>query len=62
MTGFSKTLKERIKAKWAKDQSGKGAKVSKTAHNLATRRVPVIEKRVKKSKKRSKKQKTHKKP
>ena len=57
MTGFSKTLKERIKAKWAKEQSGKGAKVSTKTHNLATRRVPVTEKRVKKSKKRFKKQK-----
>ena len=57
MTGFSKTLKERIKTRWAKSQGGKGAPASKKVYNLATRRVPVIEKRVKKSKKRSKKQK-----
>lgn len=68
MPGFSKTLKERFKNKWAKKQigagSGEGATVEKTgssSRNLATRRVPVIEKRAKKSKKRSKKQQKRKK-
>ena len=61
MTGFSKTLEERIKTKWAKEQSGRGALLSKKLKNLASRRVSVIEKPVKKSKKRSKKQQKRKK-
>ena len=68
MPGFSKTLKERFKNKWAKKQMGAGsagnASVENTgssSRNLATRRVPVIEKRAKKSKKRSKKQRKRKK-
>ena len=64
MPGFSKTLKERFKSKWAKNQVGSGAKAEKSkkeSPNLATRRVPVIEKRIKKSKKRSKERKKHRK-
>ena len=59
MTGFSKTLKERLKSKWAKQQSGGGN--TNTETNLATRRLPVIEKRMKKLKKHSKKRKKNKK-
>ena len=58
MPGFSKTLKERFKSKWAKQQIGAGAIAQKKENestNLTTRRVPVIEKRTKKLKKRSKK-------
>ena len=67
MPGFSKTLKERFKNKWAKKQTGAGSgsatveKTGSSSRNLATRRVPVIEKRAKKSKKRSKKQQKRKK-
>ena len=63
MPGFSKTLKERFKTKWAKKQVGAGARernVKAETSNLATRRIPVIEKRTRKSKKRSKEQKKRK--
>ena len=64
MPGFSKTLRERFKSKWAEKQVGAGARSLKNSNNstnLATRRVPVIEKPTEKSKKRSKKRKKEKK-
>lgn len=60
MPGFSKTLRERFKSKWAEKQVGAGARSQKkteTPADLATRRIPVIEKPPKKLKKRSTKRK-----